>query len=632
MTSTRVLQRVIFPEPFSALETWAAYARGQGSMAEDVVSAPSLAVDSRTSATLSPHSRVSFDAFFNAFPASYWRRWTPIPLVLLRLTTSGSARVDVYRSNGRGRVIHVEGRPVVGDGVDTTFELPLEGLFLDGGYYWFSVSSGDRPFVLDKAEWCSGDPVELRPCSIGICTYNRAKECTETLAALTEDPFTLAAVRRIYIADQGTVKLRSVPGFSEVAAKLGDRLVVVEQANLGGSGGFSRVMYEVLQSEDAGDVILMDDDIKPEPESVPRSIAFGSAAGGRVLVHGHMFDLWSVSRLHNTGDVVDFSDVRPRAADEELQDFDLTENPLAATPQLHRRFDSVFGGWWMCLVPREALLRLGLSLPFFIKWDDIEYGLRARDFGYSTVTLPGAGVWHMPFHVKDVQTDWTAYFECRNRLTVALLYGTDRSIRGAIFNNFQIVVKNLLSMNYSAVRLHQLAIDDLMRGPDFMFDDLPNVVGRVRAARQGFDDAMVLDAVPGTLSPTMDLVALTRLAKEPTNWFEARANIVRGVSHAALPLRRKPKVADVTGFGSSWSLLSRLDEAAVASSDGAGVAVRVRDDALLRQMLTFSVRQHMRLLRSADELRRSYRDALPRLTDAARWARLFDTPNNSSGS
>ena len=52
--------------------------------------------------------------------------------------------------------------------------------------------------------------------------------------------------------------------------------------------------------------------------------------------------------------------------------------PLRQTPWLHRRVDVDYNAWWMCLIPRAVAEDVGLPLPLFIKWDDAEYGLRAR--------------------------------------------------------------------------------------------------------------------------------------------------------------------------------------------------------------------------------------------------------------
>ncbi len=65
---------------------------------------------SRTSLSIGAESEVSFCSYFNAFPASYWRRWTVLESVLLRLELNGHCRVDVYRSKADGSRIHVEGK------------------------------------------------------------------------------------------------------------------------------------------------------------------------------------------------------------------------------------------------------------------------------------------------------------------------------------------------------------------------------------------------------------------------------------------------------------------------------------------------------------------------------------------
>ena len=76
----------------------------------------------------------------------------------------------------------------------------------------------------------------------------------------------------------------------------------------------------------------------------------------------------------------------------------------------------------MCLIPTEVIRTIGLSLPVFIKWDDAEYGLRARAHGFPTVSLPGAAVWHVSWGDKDDLVGWQSYFHERNRLITALLY------------------------------------------------------------------------------------------------------------------------------------------------------------------------------------------------------------------
>ena len=101
-----------------------------------------------------------------------------------------------------------------------------------------------------------------------------------------------------------------------------------------------------------------------------------------------------------------------------------TSPPATCAPRAGctSRIDVDFNGWFMCLIPRQVLEEIGLSLPLFIKWDDSEFGLRAKEAGYPTVTFPGAAVWHIPWTDKNDALDWQAYFHHRNRFIAALLH------------------------------------------------------------------------------------------------------------------------------------------------------------------------------------------------------------------
>ena len=89
----------------------------------------------RTSVTIPAGSEVSFQTYFNAFPASYWRRWSQLDTVVLQVEALGEARVEVYRSKIDGARISVDGG-MVSDGV-IEFELSLAP-FEDGGWLWLT--------------------------------------------------------------------------------------------------------------------------------------------------------------------------------------------------------------------------------------------------------------------------------------------------------------------------------------------------------------------------------------------------------------------------------------------------------------------------------------------------------------
>src|SRR5919107_1819952 len=136
-------------------------------------------------------ARVSFGTYFNAFPAAYWRRWTVVSDVTLRVTVEGAgAQVIVYKSMASGRSQRVDSVATEGGAAETfTFELSLKP-FVDGGWYWYDVVAGDTEVVVESAEWSAlvpADRVAHGTAAIGITTMNRPDFCADLLVQMGED-------------------------------------------------------------------------------------------------------------------------------------------------------------------------------------------------------------------------------------------------------------------------------------------------------------------------------------------------------------------------------------------------------------------------------------------------------------
>lgn len=290
----------------------------------------------------------------------------------------------------------------------------------------------------------------------------------ETLRALASSPDALEFVDRIFLVDQGTQLVADQDGYAEVAERLGETLQVIRQGNLGGSGGFARAMHESLQRPESDFVQLLDDDVRIEPESLRRSIVFGQFATTPVLVGGHMFDLLDRPKLHGWAEVVDEGPFMWRNLYQEKMPHDFGVANLRQSPLLHMRMDADYNGWWMCLIPLDAVRKVGLSLPAFIKWDDAEFCLRAGEAGFPTVSMPGVALWHVSWVNKDDSIDWQAYFHARNRIVAGLLHsGAPRGGR-LIVHSRRVDLKHLMMMQYYPVALRNRALRDVLSGPDHM--------------------------------------------------------------------------------------------------------------------------------------------------------------------
>src|SRR5687767_712856 len=99
--AAQLLQRILLPRPADQLKVRSLYV--------DEVNSGRVKVHGRHAAELEAGWEVSFATYFNAFPASYWRQWSVLDSVVLRMTVSGSCRVDVYRSRADGDTMHVTG-------------------------------------------------------------------------------------------------------------------------------------------------------------------------------------------------------------------------------------------------------------------------------------------------------------------------------------------------------------------------------------------------------------------------------------------------------------------------------------------------------------------------------------------
>ncbi len=155
-------------------------------------------------------------------------------------------------------------------------------------------------------------------------------------------------------------------------------------------------MYEALKNTDCEQILFMDDDIRVEPDSVLRALAMNRFAKTPTLVGGQMLNLQEPSHLHVMGEMVDqenfmWTNAVNTEYDHNFAKYQLNDEEEHRSRLLHRRIDVDYNGWWMCMIPRQVAEELGQPLPLFIKWDDADYGLRAGEHGYPTVTLAGRG-------------------------------------------------------------------------------------------------------------------------------------------------------------------------------------------------------------------------------------------------
>ncbi|MFN6018702.1 MAG: glycosyltransferase [Verrucomicrobiota bacterium] len=299
-----------------------------------------------------------------------------------------------------------------------------------------------------------------------ICTFRR-------------DEFVLRNLRKLkhagVLGKDNEVLVVDNSGSEELSAKIGpmEHVRVISQQNLGGAGGFTRGIYEVVRNHCAASaansddhpepyILLMDDDIEFEPENIQRTMALLERSDGRTCISGQLYNIHSPHELFEAGATFgerkpfDWKSYLKMAPSDDLNQW----NKDSENHQID------YGGWWYFCFPLKAVAATGLPLPLFIRGDDVDYGRRLVDAGYRIVSPEGIGVRHETFDAR--YGTWVFYYETRNCL---ILLATSYRFRG--WGEKQIwdfiehsVLKDLSRFDYGRAALKLEAIRDFLRGPD----------------------------------------------------------------------------------------------------------------------------------------------------------------------
>ncbi|HEY5853995.1 MAG TPA: glycosyltransferase [Aldersonia sp.] len=594
-----VVQRGLFKAPSATIsEDLYALVKGASSSRE------------RLSMHVESGGRVDTNTYFGRFAASYWQRWTTVGEVTAAavLDVGRRARVRLVASDiaGHRRVVAVA-EPRESGRVELSSRLDM---FVDGGALWLEFEALSGALAIEQVEWTVAARGRIRPVAIAICTFNRARDCAHTVAALASDPRVLDGIDGVYVVDQGTDLVADQGSFAETAATLGDKLRYLRQPNLGGAGGFSRGMHEVAQANEHCDVILMDDDILCEPETVLRLSAFANLTVSPTLVGAQMLFLLNPDYLNVGAEEVWLDKLMhgqkvPKAL----------RNTSMLKKRQERRVDAGYNAWWTCLIPAEVIAKIGLPLPIFFQWDDVEFGLRAREQGFVTVTLPNAAVWHADFYWKDFD-DWARYFSTRNSLIVGSLHA-DLDPTKLSRQFFRQISEHLVAMQYGLVETTLRGIEDFLAGPDVLRDGGVAAMSAIRAARADYPETVKHSAAAPPV-PTSDIV-VRRASGEPSRM---QLILIKRAIYQWFG-RTQHGLIGVPREDAHWWHVSLFDHVVVTDASQSGVRIRQRDKAKAKALLLRSYRLLRRLRRELPSVTQRYRASAPELTSAQNWERLY---------
>jgi galactofuranosylgalactofuranosylrhamnosyl-N-acetylglucosaminyl-diphospho-decaprenol beta-1,5/1,6-galactofuranosyltransferase len=404
---------------------------------------------------LAESARLSFSSYLNSFYEHYWSAHAPLSDLTLRLFGTGDIGVEFFRVLPDGASYQIgRQRLMLNLNQGAAATVALDPSPAGAGRIFFEVTAAAGTTIRAGRLETTMAPRQKVRLGIGLCTFNREAQLLANLRRLVSSPYYRWARPRVVVVNQG--QRFASAGMAALLEAEADNIQVVEQANFGGVGGFTRAAMEIVEDGSCSHVLFMDDDIEFDPGVLVTTHAFAARVTRPTVIGGAMVDLFRPTIMYEAGAVVDDANIlRAALHNRPLDQWELL-NELAREVPCH------FNGWWYCAIPVEMFRRHGLPLPVFIRGDDMEYGARLLNHGVPTVSLPPVAVWHEPFYAK--APGWQLYYDLRNRLIFASCHSSLVRLDGAgvILRR---LIDSLLKHDYMHVELVIRAVEDFLAGP-----------------------------------------------------------------------------------------------------------------------------------------------------------------------
>lgn len=376
-------------------------------------------------------------AHFNYVPAGKLGKFTAVSGLSLMLDFDGDLTVECHRMNDGSDIVQIlepdNGIPVVFDHSDSS----LIGFVLRAGPSGCVFRSGK---VIAYSE-------EIKSVNLAlvICTYRKEIAVKEKIVRFKSSEVYNGI--KIIVVDNGNTLKDSENG-----------ITLLPSPNYGGSSGYAKGMIECLDDGSITHIILNDDDAELDPETVFRTKSFYSLITDSMedaVLGGTMLLSEKPSVVHESGALF-----RSTYVHSLCHDLDISKKSDNLALSLNE--DSEYFGWWYFVIPTDTVKKVGLPLPMFLKYDDVEYGLRIDS---PKVTLCGISVWHPGFRTKF--SEMSAYYSFRNVLITGSVHRslTKKYLR-TLFRDIEI---DIAGYRYLTAKTKLKAAEDFLKGPDEVF-------------------------------------------------------------------------------------------------------------------------------------------------------------------
>lgn len=294
-----------------------------------------------------------------------------------------------------------------------------------------------------------------------VVTNNRLPLLKRNIACLRAN----RPVSHILVVNNG-----STDGTAEwLAAEVSDKLTVITQDNVGGSGGFWRGIQEAcLRGADW--IWCMDDDVFPRPDCLEHLLLHAASPDVGILAPRRLMD-----GAVYTNDFLDYDFRRPFAS---LYKGKLKKRTVTAPIEIAgTAFEGPF-------IRRSVVEAIGLpNKELFIFCDDTDYCIRTRRAGYRILYIPDALMDKEKFFSTDAWAErnrkkkWKRFYQVRNSTYLNHRYGENWGVR--YLRGFIGVAGYLLTAAFTAPFSSAYSLSDLPKLWNAYRDGLRERLGKM---------------------------------------------------------------------------------------------------------------------------------------------------------
>lgn len=560
---------------------------------------------------------IDFMTYVNGFSALKWRQYAELNEVCLNLVLEGTGQVRMFGvEHGAFDPIQIQQMPFASDNMPIS--LSLRVCLDDFDLIGFSLTS-EKSTIATLVKGCytttiDEDEVNRVDLALSTTTFKNERYIIPNIElvkrGIAEEGSPIRDHFHMFVVDNGKTL--------DASLHSDDLVTVLSNPNTGGSGGFARGM--IAATETPGQfthIILMDDDVSIMPESLIRTFNLLSLAKGKykdAFINGAMLSMEDPTRQFE-----DVSYVATTGAYRRVKD-DLNVGKLADILENERtnvEVDQAYGAWWYSCIPVKAIEKNGLPMPFFIRCDDVEFGMRNKPV-YMTMNC--ICVWHASFEGRfRASVDCYQYF----RNFFAMIALDDCADEKMFVLRIQRGVRqNLRDMDYQAAEFILDGFEDYLRGPEYLqkLDGAATMIGKGKLNEKLIPVSEMDPELLRKAGVTKQVLANANLEFHPSKFMKYWRSIPYDKHY--LPdalLREKPGYVVKNGSCTLEGNSTRCKTLVFLDPTREKGSVRTMDRARFKSIRCREHELMARYRKEGKSVRGAWKDAMPYMTSREFW-------------